>query len=264
MNKQKIVGMNTRLKTHISRLSLFLPSMTSQKSDHKSGSIVQIYQDEKRSFSIVMSQFLNNSQEALPIGSQLMHMVVRDETGEYFSPDFGLEEAKEQLNDLAALFGGFTLFTENKKHITSIVFPILKKHLFDVDFIEDDKETFLTLFNKNKVEYQNSVANKQNANDDLSLAQKRFNAEFANLSQQDKIDALTSVLERLQKEEDKLKESLSKKHNIAHLSNLKDGQQANSFTTMKKNYSDAAKIIHENNLSVDFRIIEDLHSKKEK
>ncbi len=258
MSGQKQTGMNSRLKSHINRLGSYLAPLKKEHTSDRQGNLVISFSDSFRCFRIVMSQFVTGSNHQLPIEDQRLYMTLKDRSGEYFTADLDIEDAKETLNNLGLFLAGIPFMLHNNNITVDVSLPKLKKHLFDVDYSESDTSKFLELFethNQKNIEAEEVILADRHT---LEKAQHKYDSEFKNRSKQGEIDALRSVLERLEREEEELKNELSSKHEITHLENVVNGKQEQSHGQYKDYMDAAAHIIAKHKLSIDFSIVEEL------
>lgn len=256
MSKQ--AGMNTRLKTHINRLGLYLAPMTKTNKCDRYGNILIYFSGELGTFTIAISQFKDVNGEQLPIEDQRLHMRFQHRNEDYATVDMDIEEAKERLNGLASYMAGIPFILHNQNVCANVSLPKLKRYLFDVPYSEKDKEKFLRLFDKNNQQLIENEKTRISNKEELAEAERKYEFEFKSRSKQGEIDALKAVIERLEREEKTLKEELTRKHRITHLNNIVEADEQRSLGSYKVHMQAAADIIAEHNLSIDFSIVEQL------
>lgn len=256
MSKQ--AGMNTRLKTHINRLGSYLAPMKKTHGNDRHGNLFVSFSGDLGIFTIVMSQFKGVNQEQLPIEDQRLYMTFKHLKEEYATVDMDIEEAKNHLNGLASYMAGLPFMLHNQNVCANVALPKLKRYLFDVPYPEADKEKFLRIFDKNN---QQIIAHEEiriGHKEELAEAERKYDFEFKSRSKQGEIDALRSVIERLEREEESLKEELIRKHRIKHLQNIVEADGKRSLDSYQGHMQKAADIVAEHNLSIDFSIVEQL------
>lgn len=260
-NTTKAIHMVKRFKSHFSHLSIFLPKMkkTTNTICNTEQTVLSFSNDE-----VVLDFVFSKMTDPTDAYTQFMHIVFNSKNNDnqqlnrFVSDSMSVDEAKKTINELLSYLAGISILIDNPEHITNISLSRIKRFLFLKDYSKEDTDTFIALFNEEYNKIRDKKETQKECNDHYNSAKNKYDFEFKSRSRQKEINSLKETLARMEREEEKLKEELTKKHKIHHLENINNGKQKESHGDYSKAINTGARIISENNLFIDYKVMEEL------